>query len=218
MLKERIFDYIEIIKNRIWIIAVSFALSLILGGILSFIIIKPEYQTFSTLMIGKPQGYYEAIEYDDVLLNQKLVSTYSEIAKSRTVSSEVIKKLNLNITYEALRKKVNIMQIGDTGIIKIESRYENPEVAAKLADAIAEVFIKYVVRIMNIDNVQIIDRAEVPIKPVKPAPMLYMAAAAILGIMIGVFLVFLIEYLDNTVKTSDDIAKYLELPVIGMIP
>jgi len=218
MLRDRLMDYIEMLKSKVWIIVLTTVSLLIISGIFSFYIIKPEYKTYSTLMVGKPQSLYETMEYNDVLLNQKLVSTYGEIAKSRIVSKEVIKNLGLDVTYEDIRKKINIMQIGDTGIIKIESRDENPEIAAKLADGIAEVFIKYVVKIMNVENVQIIDRAEIPIKPIKPVPIVNITAAGILGIMIGIFIVFLIEYLDNTIKTPEDIIKCLELPVIGMIP
>ena len=218
MYREQLMDCIEILKNKFWIIVLTMILLLIITGIFSFYIIKPEYQTFSTLMIGKSQNYYEGIEYNDILLSQKLVSTYGEIAKSRTVSNEVIKNLGLDFTYEDIRKKVNIAQVGDTGIIRIESRDEKPEIAVKLADEIAKVFIKYVVRIMKIENVQIIDRAEIPTKPIKPVPVVYMTVAGILGIIIGVFIVFLIEFLDNRIKTSDDIIKYLELPIIGIIP
>ena len=71
---------------------------------------------------------------------------------------------------------------------------------------------------MKIENVQIIDRAEIPTKPIKPVPVVYMTVAGILGIIIGIFIVFLIEFLDNRIKTSDDIIKYLELPIIGIIP
>lgn len=211
-------NYIEVLKNKVWIIILTTISLLIISGIFTFYVIKPEYQAFSTLMIGKLQGYYEAIEYNDILLSQKLVSTYSEIAKSRTVSNEVIKNLDLDITYDTLIKKVNIKQIGDTGIIKIESKDENPEVAAKLADEIAKVFMKHVVKIMNIENIQIIDRAEIPLKPIKPVPILYMTAAGIFGAMIGIFTIFLVEYLDNRIKTSDEIIKHLQLPVIGIIP
>lgn len=218
MYREQLMNYVEMLKNKVWIIVLTTISLLIISGIFTFYVIKPEYQAFSTLMIGKLQGYYEAIEYNDILLSQKLVSTYSEIAKSRTVSNEVIKNLDLYITYETLIKKVNIKQVGDTGIIKIESKDENPEVAAKLADEIAKVFMKHVVRIMNIENIQVIDRAEIPLEPIKPVPILYMTAAGIFGVMIGIFTIFLVEYLDNRIKTSDDIIKHLQLPVIGVIP
>lgn len=218
MHREQLLDYIDIFKKKIWIIALTSVLLLMIGLIFSFYIIKPEYQTFSTLMIGNLQNSDERIDYNDILLSQKLVSTYSEIAKSRTVLNEVIKNLDLDITYEAITKKINIKQVGDTGIIKIESKNESPEIAAKLADEIAKVFIKYVVKIMSAENVHIIDRAEKPIKPIRPVLIVNMTVAGILGIMIGAFIIFLIEYLDNTIKTSDDIVKYLELPVIGTIP
>ena len=218
MHREQLLDYIDIFKKKIWIIALTSVLLLMIGLIFSFYIIKPEYQTFSTLMIGNLQNSDERIDYNDILLSQKLVSTYSEIAKSRTVLNEVIKNLDLDITYEAITKKINIKQVGDTGIIKIESKNESPEIAAKLADEIAKVFIKYVVKIMSAENVHIIDRAEKPIKPIRPVLIVNMTVAGILWIMIESFIIFLIEYLDNTIKTSDDIVKYLELPVIGTIP
>lgn len=218
MHREQLMNYIEVLKSKVWVIVLSTISLLIISGIFTFYIVKQEYEAFSTLMIGKPQGYYETIEYNDILLSQKLVSTYSEIAKSRTVSNEVIKNLGLDMSYEVLINKINIKQVGDTGIIKIESKDENPEFAAKLADEIAKVFITYVVKIMNVENVQIIDRAEIPLNPVKPVPILYMTASGILGIMIGVFTIFLVEYLDNRIKIADDIVEYLELPVIGIIP
>ncbi|MPN10987.1 hypothetical protein SDC9_158285 [bioreactor metagenome] len=71
---------------------------------------------------------------------------------------------------------------------------------------------------MNVENVQIIDRAEIPKKNIRPIPVLNMTAAGILGIMIGALIVILIDYLDNTIKTPEDITKYIGMPVIGMIP
>jgi len=218
MLREQLTDYIGALRKKVWIVILSLALSLIISSIVSFFIIKPEYQAFCTLIIGSPKGYQETIEYDDVLLNQKLVSTYREIAKSRTVSREVIKKLGLNISYESFREKINIIQVEDTGIIKIESRFQNPKTAAKLADAVAEAFMKYMAVIMKVENMQIIDKAEIPQNRLKPVPALYISAAAVLGLMLGLMIVFLAEYLDNTIKTSDDITKHLGLPVIGIIP
>jgi len=75
-----------------------------------------------------------------------------------------------------------------------------------------------VVKIMNVENVQIIDRAEIPKKNIRPILVMNMTAAGILGIIIGALIVILIDYLDNTIKTPEDITKYIELPIIGMIP
>ncbi|KPU27359.1 hypothetical protein TR13x_04560 [Caloranaerobacter sp. TR13] len=211
-------EYFFILWKRAWLIALITILSVVTSGIISYFVLEPEYQTFATLMVGKPKNSEDTIQYSDVLLNQKLVTTYGEIAKSRVVSKEVIKNLKLNLAPEELRKKINVTLVRDTEIIKIEVTDKDPELAAKIANELSNVFMKHVVKIMKIENVQVIDRAEVPINPVKPKPKLNMAIAGVLGIMISIFIIFFIEYLDNTIKTPEDVERYLDLPVIGIIP
>lgn len=207
-----------ILVKRLWLIALITILCVITSGIISFYVLEPEYQTFTTLIVGKPKNYNDEIEYNDVLLNQKLVSTYGEIVKSRTVSNEVINNLGLSITLEQLKQRVSVTSVKDTQIIKIQVTDGDPQLAASIANELATVFTKHVIRIMKIDNVQTIDAAEVPMSPVKPKHMLNMAIAGVLGVMVSVFLVFLLEYLDNTIKTVEDVQRHLDLPVIGMIP
>jgi len=211
-------ELIYVIWKRLWVIALITILSVTTSGLISYFVLEPEYQTFTTLMVGKQQTYNEDIQYNDILVNQKLVNTYGEIAKSRAVSSEVIRNLGLNITPELLSGRVNVSSVRDTEIIKIQANDNDPELAAKIANETAKVFMKHVVSIMKLENVQVIDRAEIPINPIKPRPMLNIAIAAVLGVMLGGFLVFFLEYLDNTIKTLTDVEKHLDLPVIGMIP
>lgn len=207
-----------IIMKRFWIIALITILSVVTSGIVSFFVLTPEYQTYTTLMVGKPKDYNEEIKYQDILLNQKLVNTYGEIAKSKAVTREVIENLGLDISSSALGKKMSVSLVRDTEIIKIQVNDTNPEMAAKIANEIATVFMKHVSSIMKIENVQVIDKAEVPVNPYKPNKMLNIAIAGVLGVMISVFIIFFLEYLDNTLKTPNDVERYLDLPVIGMIP
>ncbi|WP_352418244.1 Wzz/FepE/Etk N-terminal domain-containing protein [Proteiniborus sp.] len=210
-----------VIWRRLWIIVLITVLSVAASGVVSYFVLDSEYETFTTLMLSKPTsgvGTNETIQYNDVLLNQKLVSTYGEIAKSRVVSNEVISNLGLSLTPEQLRNKVNVSLVKDTEIIKIVVNDNDPELAARIANETAKVFNKNVVSMMKIENVQVIDKAEVPINPVKPRPIFNMAIAGILGVIISVFLVFVLEYMDNTIKTPSDVERYLDLPVIGMIP
>jgi len=211
-------EYLHIIWKRLWIIILIIILATAASGLVSYFALLPEYKTYTTLMLSKPRSGIEAIQYDDILLNQKLVATYGEIVKSRLVSNEVINNLNLKFTPEQLEKKVKVTLVTDTEIIKIVVTDNDPELAAKIANEIAQVFKKNVVEIMKIENVQIIDEAEVPTTPVTPRPMLNMSIAGALGMILGTLLVFLIEYLDNAIKTASDIGKYLGFSVIGMIP
>lgn len=214
-------EYFYIIWRKKWLIVLIIVFSIAISGVFSFFVLESEYETFTTLMLRKPNSgmrYGEAIGYDDVLLNQRLVFTYGEIAKSRAVSNEVINNLGLNLTADQLKKKVKVSLVEDTEIIKIVVNYSDPEFATRIANETAEVFIKNVVSMLMIENVQVIDKAELPTNPIKPRPILNMAIAGVLGVMISVFLVLLLEYIDNTIKTPSDVEKYLDLPVIGMIP
>ncbi len=210
-----------IFKKRAWMIAVSTILALVLSAILSFFIIAPKYETFTTLMVGKPQEYdtnTSGIDYNDVLLNQKLVPTYGELVRSRLVADEVIRSLNLGISYDEFKEKVQVSLVDDTEIIKIQVIDKDRELAVKIANRVSEEFMWTVKVKMKVENIQIIDRAQLPQNPISPRKLLNMLVAAVFGFMIGIFLVFLLEYLDNTYKTANDIERNLQLPVLGAIP
>jgi capsular polysaccharide biosynthesis protein len=211
-------EFLLIVKKKLWVIALVTIFCTGTTGLISYYVLEPEYQTYTTLMIGRPQDYNQEIEYNDVLLNQKLVSTYGEIAKSRIVANEFMANLGLSFTYDELDEKVNVTLVKDTEIIKISVKDKDGKVAAQIANEIATVFIKHVAKIMNIQNIQVIDSAEVPIRSSKPKPIINMMIASVLGILLSVVFVFIHEYFDNTVKTSADIEKNLGLPIIGVVP
>lgn len=215
-LKEILF----IIKKRLVLILALTILSIGVAAGLSYFVLEPEYQTFTTLMIGKPKDYKgeNSIEYNDLVLNQKLVSTYGEMVKMRVVADKVIDNLNLDMTYGEFGKKVNVNLVKDTEIIRLNVVDSDPVLAAEIANETAKVFMSTVKDIMLVENVQVIDDARVPNNPTKPRPIMNMAIAGVLGLMLGIFITFIMEFLDNTLKTKEDIEKHLGLPVLGMIP
>ena len=209
-----------ILKKWIWLIILLLVVSMVISGLISFYVLDKEYQAFTTLMVGKPQDYKSenTLEYNDLILNQKLVSTYGELIKTRAVSDKVIANLNLPISYTTFASKVNVSLVKDTEIIKIQVTDGNPALAADIANETSDVFMEVVKEIMRVENVQVIDPAQVPTSPVSPRPLMNIAIAGVLGIMLGVFIAFLKEFLDNSLKTPEDVEKYLGVPVLGTIP
>lgn len=209
-----------IIRKRLLLIFIIVLAAVIAAAILSYLVLDKEYEATTTLILGKPNDYSTnpQLQYNDVLLFQKLVKTYGEIAKSRTVSEKVIEAMELNLTAEQLQRKINVTPVGDTELIKIIVSDNNPEVAANIANKLAEVFKHQVVQIMRVENVQVVDSAKVPVDPVKPRPTVNIAIAFMVALMAGVGIAFLLEYLDHTIKTPQDVEKYMGLPVIGVIP
>lgn len=212
-------EILQIIYKRLWFIILVTLVCIISSGIISFFVLDSIYEASTTLMVSKTRDDQSSnLQYNDILMNQKLVKTYSEIVKSNRVLEKVIEQLDLDMTTGDLKNKIQVSSVSDTEIIRIAVQDKDPNFATELANSIAVVFMGEIGSIMKMDNVQFIDPAKVPIDPVKPRPLLNIAIAAVLGVMISVFIVFFVEYFDNTVKTVDDVENKLGLPVLGSIP
>lgn len=209
-----------VLRKRIAIILLLVIFSVAASGIVSYFVLDKQYQASTTIIVGSSNAYYDnkELQLSDITMYQKLLKTFSEIAKSRMVSEKVIKDLSLSISPDALQKKITVTSVGDTQMMTIKVTDLDPQIAASIANKLANIFKSEVAQLMKVQNVEIIDPAVVPTSPIKPRPMLNMAIAFVLALMIGVGLAFLLEYLDHTVKTPDDVEKFLELPVLGTIP
>lgn len=213
-------ELFDIIRKRLVLIAIIMAVSVVTMAILSFFVLDKEYEASTSLIVGNPQDYNTSsqLQYNEVMMYQKLLKTFSEIAKSRMVSEKVISAMNLNCSVGNLQKRISITPVGDTQMMIIKVQDGNPEMAAAIANELAKIFKYQVGTIMKIDNIQVIDAAKIPVSPIKPKPYLNIAIAFMLSLMVGVGVCFLLEYLDHTIKSPQDVEKYLELPVIGAIP
>lgn len=212
-------EYFEIVKKHMAMIAIITIIAGAVSGAVSFFVLDPVYETSTTLMVNKAkEDTSRTVETQDIMLSRQLVTTYGEIAKSNVVLSKVIRDLRLDMDTRQLSGKITVMPVKETEIMRITVSDTSPKLAASIANATAGIFMDEVARIMKIDNVQIIDKAQVPNDPVKPNKLLNIAIAGVLGLMAGVFIAFLREYLDNTLKTPEDIEKHLGVQVVGMIP
>jgi capsular polysaccharide biosynthesis protein len=210
-------EIIAVLINRWKIILALFILAVLASAYSSYYRTPSVYQASTTLLVGKPvEGSQVVIQ--DVQLNRQMVSTYEEIARSTTVATAVIEELNLRMSPGELKSKVSVSQVGNTEIISISVTDSSPDRAAFLANGVANVFIVQLSRIMHVDNISIIDAATTPSSPINTRPRQNIAVAAILSLMVGVFAAFLLEFMDNTIKTPQDIERHLGLPFLGTIP
>ena len=209
-------------KVQIAIITIIF---IIIGSIYSFVIVKPDYSSFTTLVLAKTDSSAStnsttgSITQSDLTLNQKLISTYSELVKSKSVLRTVISNLSLtNLTEENLKKSVNVTAVEDTELIKITVKNSNPKDAAVIANEIAKVFTDQVTSIYNISNIHVVDQAEVAEGPyhINHAKDLLLFAFA--GIVVASLYVLIANMLDTTIKTAEDVEKNTGLLVLAQIP
>ena len=212
-------EYFAIIKKRFWIIAIITVVAMVVSGVISFFMLSPVYESKSTLIVNTEKNEEtQMITGDQFSVSQKLAVTYGEIIKSRAVLESVISNLKLDSEYEDLVEKITVSPVKDTQIISISVQDTNPKKARDIANEIPKVFEKEVKRITKANDIQVIDKAILPENPIKPNKMMNVAIAAVLGMMIGLFVVFVLEYLDNKIKTPQDVEKHLDLPILGVIP
>ena len=218
-------DLIELLyeywKKRLWLI-----LALVLGVFLGFaytrFMVTPKYTSSATLLLAKSYSdaadSATAITQSDIALNQKLISTYGEIMKSKTVSNSVIQNLNLDMTYEALKKGIGVSLVKDTDVIKLSITTTAPELSTQIANEMTKVFIKEVEKKYKINNISVLDAAEDNNKPVNVKYAKNMALFAFAFMAITAAVIFLAYYFDNTIKTEENITKLTGLPVLCTIP
>lgn len=205
-----------VLRRRIWMILLVPLMAALTAAALSLYILHPTYSASTTLWVIKQET--ATLDYNTLLTNRNLVKTYAEVAKSRAVMDEVVQKLALPFTVEEMQKKLSVTPVRDTEIIQISITDGDPARAATIADSVAASFMDQLANYIKLENVRVVDRAKIPVDPIKPRPVLNTAIAGVLGGMVAIGFAFLLEYLDTTLKSTDDIEKQLGLPVLAVIP
>ncbi|WP_175640719.1 YveK family protein [Metabacillus schmidteae] len=205
-------ELVDIIKKRLWLIIMITIVATTASGLVSYFLLTPVYQT-STELLVKPKTEQNVLVPNDISLNSQIINTYTEIIKSPAVLEEVSNELNLN---RDLSSQITVTTKNESQILLVTVNDTDPVLAKDIANTVASVFQRELVNIMNIDNVNILSKAEDG-KHVEPNPVMNMAIAFVIGLMIGVGLAFLLDYFDKTIKNEQDVERYLESPVLGSI-
>ncbi|RDU37133.1 capsular biosynthesis protein [Neobacillus piezotolerans] len=211
-------ELLETLKKRLGLILTITCIAAIISGIVSFFILTPIYQASTQILVNQNKSEQAVYNYSEVQTNLQLINTYNVIIKSPAILDIVKDNLKLGETVN-LNEKITVGSEKDSQVVNVSVQDPDPVVAARIANETASVFKEEIVKIMNVDNVNILAKAEVKEnpEPIKPRPLLNIAIAIVVGLMAGVGLAFLLEYFDNTIKTEQDIDRILGLPVLGVI-
>jgi len=211
-------DLVFILIRR-WKLIVMVAIPVIVLG-LAFAMTRPSvYSAEATLMVSSGQIYsINNLDNAEISKNQKLVSSYTEIARSKSIMRSVIRKLDLDEEPEEVAKLVKVTPVEDTEFIKISYKDKNSQRAALLTNEVAEEFISKIKKVMSFENLKIVEKAEVPEKPLPKKRALILAISIVLGGMLGVFIAFMMEFLHSKLRKPEDIEKIMGCSVLANIP
>ncbi len=210
-------ELLDYFKSKISIIVLFIAVIGIAGCLYGLFIQKPKYRSSTSIvLISEGQGN-GSLTYNDVSLNQNLVSTYSEIVKSRRILNQVIKNLDLNYDYSYLSSNIEVSSVTGTQIIKISVIDGDNEKASDIANEIAKVFSDEIPELYNISNVNVLDTAEEASSAYNVNIPKQSIIFILVGLVLGCGVVFIMYYFDRSVKNTTQIEEKLKLPVLGTI-
>lgn len=212
-------DIFNVLKRKRKLIVIITLLCGILSAIFNFFIISPTYEVKASVVIGKAveEKSENKNNYNDVMMYQKLVKTYAQIANSRTLAENVVAKTG-KLKPEELQNKLNVTPQQDTQILDLKIQDKDGEFAYKVLNTVCDEFIAQSKKIYPTNTIESLDKPVIPEKPIKPRKLLNIVIALFMGFLISAGAAFIQAYMDKTIKTENDIDKYLELPVIAVIP
>ena len=180
---------------------------------------KPLYTTYTTIILTKSNEAQTSttITQNDILLNQKLVETYTKIIKSKLVLDQVISETGITYTAEELGQNVAVEAYENTEMLKISVTDSDPELSASIANSIAQVFSGEVAKIYQMNNISVIDIAQVPEEVSNNTLTRDFFIALFISIFGSIGVIFIIYYFDDSIKLTDDLEEEIGMPVIAKV-
>ena len=201
-----------------WLILIVGLLTAAIAFGYSAFVLTPKYQSTTKVYILSKQGSDDKVTYSDTQLANNLTKDFKEMIKSRTVLETVIKECNLPESYEALAGNVSVSNTSDTRIVGINVKDTNPARAQYIANAVREVAAIHLQEVMDLEAVNVVEEANLPTKIVEPSKKKYTLIGFLIGAVITIAVLIIRYYLDDSIKTSEDVERYLGMTTLATIP
>jgi len=210
-------ELIGLIIHWLWLIIGCGILAAAVGFVISFFVITPQYESTTRVYILN-SNENSNLTYSDTQLATQLTKDYEELITSRYVLEQVIEQFGLEMNYEGFKSTITINNTTDTRIIDITVKNESPVVAQQLANAIRDIAAEKIKSVMDIEAVNVVDEANLSESPCEPSVLKWTAIGFMIGAIACAAVIVVRFLLDDTIKSSDDIEKYLGLSTLALIP
>lgn len=204
------------VRHRIWLVLLAgFIVADIAFAITKFLI-TPMYSSSATMLVVTKETTLSSLA--DLQLGSQLTNDYEILISSRPVLQQTVEELNLDISYKRLRSMITISNPNDSRMLIISTMQPDPELAKSVVDTVAQISSEYIAEKMEVTAPKIIEEGEVPINQSSPSLLRNTAIGGMLGILAAVFLICVAVILNDSIQTEDDIERYLQLPVLAVVP
>lgn len=216
---EEVIDLGEIfyaLLRKIWIILGAIVLGAAAGGAYSYFLLTPQYTSTAKIYVLTKETTLTSLA--DLQIGTQLTQDYKTIITGRSVMEEVVDKLHLDMDYKKLVKKLKVENPTDTRILSISATDPDAELAKEIVDTTAKVASDYVGEIMEMTPPKLIESGEVASKKTSPSNTKNAAIGGLIAAVLVCGYITLTVIMNDTIRSEDDVEKYLELPVLAVIP
>ena len=196
-------------------------ISIVLGMIYSYCAVVPKYESSTTIILGNYSLdgiYLSNMVQTEISKSSNLVSTYSELIKSKSALKEVKENLKLDIDEDILKEMVKVEIVPETEVIEITVTSESSSEACKITNEVTKVFSEKIKEINNAQTVYIVDRAEESNIPYNVNHLRDICVFALIGFAISIIILIMIIIIDTTIKSVDDIENEIGLKNLSVVP
>ncbi|AEV95492.1 YveK family protein [Pediococcus claussenii] len=209
------------LRRHIGLIAASTVIVTLLSVLVTFFIMTPKYSATTEILVNrKLPAEMQGAQFQQVQADVQMISTYKDIIMSPAVLRDVDSSLAGQAGYpgeNGMKKAISISSQQNSQVFSITAKSTNPEMAAKIANKTASVFKNKIGKIMSVNNVSMVSKAQADDQPVSPRTKLNLVAGLILGLLIGFGLAFLRELSDRTVTSEEFLTDELGLNSLGVV-
>ena len=219
--ENEVIDLVEIlyaIRQHLLKVILATVVAAIIGFAASKFLMTPQYSPSAMMIVNTRQDVTSNVTSDQINSATNLVATYSIIIKSDTVLQQVIENLGLGITYSELNSRVSVQAVDDTQVMKITVNSTSPEWAQTVCDEILAVSPDIIKEAVEAGSVKEISKASLNLNPISPNIKKNTALGAMVGLVLALGIIVLQVLLDNKINTEEDVTKYLDMTVLGVIP
>ena len=211
-------ELLMVMKKHLAAILLAGIVGLVIMFAYTSFLVTPLYSASSMMYVMPDNSNSNSSTLSDMQVGQQLTSDYSSMIKSRSFMEDVIKKLNLTIDYQQLLEKVEVTNPTSSRILQVTVNDPNPQTAADIANEVASLAESKLKEITGMQAIKIYEEAAVPEKPSSPSLKKNCALGLLAGIVLAMAVITVLYLMDDTIKTEDDIEKYLGMTTLAVLP
>ena len=210
-------ELLGVILHNLWIIIVSGVIVAAVALLVSYFIITPKYESVTKIyVISKTNA--DTMTYSDLQAGSPLTKDYKELVKSRPVLEEVLAETGIDVELKNLEAQITVEVPQDTRIVSITVEDKDPYEARIIADSVRIAASKHIREVMDTEAVNVVEEASLPIEKSSPSILKNTAIGYAVGLFLAIAIVIINYIMDDTIKTPDDVEKFLGVSVLGSIP